>query len=316
MRLRTPISACGVMLAALTGYTWTAVANSYGDWLPASRIEIADGSHPELNTPANEGCPTISRDGSRLYFASNRAGGYGGIDIWVSTRGSEDEPWGEPFNLGATINTTANEFCPSPMRNGKGFLFISNKSGGCGGGDMYVTREHATHGWAEPQNLGCHINSPAEEASPFLVEYDSGTVELYFSSTRPGGFDATDIAASSGDSDLYVAVVGPNDVPAPAELVPDLNTAFDDARPNVRRDGLEIVFDSNRPGGLGAFDLWSASRDSAVDPWSSATNLGSFVNSAAAETRASLSWNAAKLYFGSTRPGEGASDIYVTTRER
>jgi hypothetical protein len=87
------------------------------------------------------------------------------------------------------------------------------------------------------------------------------------------------------------------------------------AEPNLRRDGLEIFFFSTRPGGLGMQDLYSASRSSVKEPWSTAVNLGPLVNSAAPDTRPSLSWDGTTLYFGSGRPGgEGDSDHYVTTR--
>lgn len=96
-----------------------------------------------------------------------------------------------------------------------------------------------------------------------------------------------------------------------------VNSAFEDAQPNVRRDGLEIFFSSNRTGTVGMADIYSATRARTSDPWSTPVNLGSNVNSGAAETRPSLSWDGTTLYFGSTRPGvEGVSDIYVTTRQR
>lgn len=182
----------------------------------------------------------------------------------------------------------------------------------CGGADIYITRKHVRNGWSDPQNLGCAINSSAAEASPFLVEYDEGTSELYFSSTRPGGAssDPPDV-----DSDIYVSAVGPDGSLAPPILAAGLNTGKDDARPNLRRDGLEIFFDSTRSGGPP--DIWTATRERASDPWSAPVRLGSNVNSDAAETRAWLIWDATTLYFGSTRSGgEGSTDLYVTTREQ
>ena len=87
----------------------------------------------------------------------------------------------------------------------------------------------------------------------------------------------------------------------------------DDARPNVRSDGLEIVFDSTRQGG--APNIWSAVRSSVCERWREPVPLGEAVNSEAAETRASLSWDGTRLYFGSTQTGgQGNSDIYVATR--
>jgi len=109
-------------------------------------------------------------------------------------------------------------------------------------------------------------------------------------------------------------------------LAPGLNTASQDARPNVRRDGLEIVFDSTRPGALGGSpDIYSSTRASVKAAWSAPINLGAVINTTANETRASLSRDGKTLLFGSNRPGSEASlvepyapsnDIYVTTRER
>jgi Tol biopolymer transport system component len=290
-----------ILVPALVAVAITAAAASamsFGSWTAAVNVEAA-GADASVNTAALEGCPSISRDGLKLFFASNRLGGNGGLDIYVSTRDSADEPWGAPVNVGPPVNTSADEFCPTPQRDGHGFLFVSTKAGGCGGADMYSTRE-GLRGWAAPQNLGCTVNSAADEASPFLVGD-----EFYFSSTR------------SGTSKIYVAPVaedGSIGTPVPA---PGLTSSAQDARPNVRRDGLEIFFDSTRGGGCGGADIWTSTRATAGDPWSAPTDLGCAVNSSATDVRASLSWDGTHLYFGSTRGGgEGSQDLYVTTREK
>lgn len=100
----------------------------------------------------------------------------------------------------------------------------------------------------------------------------------------------------------------------PGEPVAELNSAADDLRPNIRKDGLEIVFDSTRGGG--APDIYSANRPAVDAPWSEPIALGPNVNTTYAETRASLSWDGKTLLFGSTRRGEGATDIYITSRAR
>jgi hypothetical protein len=258
--------------------------------------ESVPGTSGNLNTGALEGCPFVAQRDNILYFASNRAGGIGGLDIWYSVRGP-DGAWTGPVNFTA-VNSSANELCPMAHRNGRTFLFVSSRPGGCGGDDLYMTRLHETRGWVAPANLGCSLNSAANEASPSLLE-----TELYFSSTRLGGLG--DIYVSSFDGVGFGAPV----------LVPGLNSAQDDFRPNLRRDGLEIFLDSNRPGGVGGLDLWTATRASVSSPWSTPTNLGTAVNSPANELRASLSWDATTLYFGSTRAGgEGSQDLYVVTR--
>jgi Tol biopolymer transport system component len=94
----------------------------------------------------------------------------------------------------------------------------------------------------------------------------------------------------------------------PATPVAELNTSASDFMPNVRKDGLEIVFNSNRAGGFGGQDVYTARRASTAATWSAPVNLGGLVNTAANETRSSLSWDGTRLHFG--RDGE----IFVSTR--
>jgi Tol biopolymer transport system component len=302
-----------VVLAA-TAFSTAALATSgdFGAWSPATRVEAAPGTDPSFNGAALDGCPFISRDGKTFYMASNRSGGMGSLDIWVSTRESVDDPWGAPVNAGETINSSANDFCPTISRDGHLFYFVSNRAGGCGGDDIYVSRSRPG-GWDDPQNVGCAANSGVNEASPMpLPERGSGPV-LYFSSNRPGGFSSEAAGATSGDIDLYVSESNGGTFGS-AELVAGANSAVDDGQPNVRRDGLELFFFSTRPG---TADIYAATRASTSDPWSTPVNLGPNVNSAVdAETRPSLSWDGTTLYFGSNRSSsEGSTDHYVTTRD-
>jgi len=111
-----------------------------------------------------------------------------------------------------------------------------------------------------------------------------------------------------------MSVRGADGTFGPRTAVAELNTAAADLRPNVRKGGLEIVFDSDRPGTIGGPDLWFATRASVDDPWSTPVNAGSAINTAAGETRGSFSWDGATLYFGRGPGPEGGSDIFVTTR--
>lgn len=90
----------------------------------------------------------------------------------------------------------------------------------------------------------------------------NGTGVLYFSSNRGGSHD---IYRSGG----FAAPIA----------VAEINTSFDEFRPNVRKDGREIAFDSNRPGGLGATDISAAVRSSVDESWSAPENLGPHINS-------------------------------------
>ena len=300
MRVTRTLSA--FMTAAVVLFSSVAVASamSFGTWSSAVSAESIAGTSANLSSPALDGCPFVAQRGDVLYFASDRAGGAGGLDVWYSVRGT-DGSWGDPVNFSA-VNSAADDFCPMAHRNGRTFLFVSARGGGCGGADIYLSRLHETRGWSAPANLGCAINSAAGEASPSLTD-----TELSFSSTRAGGL---------GGSDIYVSALDGASFGAPV-LAAGLNTADNDFRPNVRRDGLEIFIDSNRAGGLGGLDIWTATRASASDPWSAPTNLGAAVNSTANELRPSLSWDGTTLYFGSTRAGgEGSQDLFVTTRSK
>lgn len=267
----------------------------------------------EVNSVAADGCPIESRDGLSLYIASTRAGGLGGNDIWAADRASKDAPFGEPKNLGAPVNSAANDFCPTPIQ-GSFLLFVSERPGeatcnsGSGRGDIYIVRRNAAFGWSDPRNLGCvesgtGPNSEGAEFSPSLVSTNEGTF-LYFSSTV------------SGNHDIYRSRLnraGGFGQPVP---VHELNTEFDDRMPNVSSDGLEIVFSSTRltdargTGALGSFDIYVSRRSSTNKAWSAPINLGPNVNTAGSETRSSLSWDGRRLYFG--RDGE----IYSSTRQR
>lgn len=310
-------------------------ALAYGAWTPAVSIEATPGTDPGFNTSSVDGCPNISRDGKSFYLASNRPGSLG-LDIWVSTRDSERDGWGNPIRLDAPVNAPAvaapgpqvNDFCPSITRDGHLFFFASNRpfadaygNAPCGGDDLYVTRRRDDGTFDEPRNLGCEVNSAANEAGPFLIEEPGRGPVLYFSSFRSGGA-FPDAGPVSGDADLYSSESHGGTFGAP-QLVPDVNSASDDGQPNLRRDALELYFYSTRPGTLGFADIFVATRASAHDAWGTPVNLGPSVNTAeGAETRPFLSWDGTTLYFGSTAPAavrptaEGASDIYMTTRTR
>ena len=294
-----------VVMSAFLGLGAVAPAQ-YSGWSPAINLG------PIVNSSAAEGCAFVARSELALFLVSTKAGGFGGQDIYVSGRENPTEPWGPPVNLGPAINTASNELCPTLSIDGHRLYFVSDRAGGFGGQDLYVSRRRNKRddfGWQTPVNLGASVNSVDNDFTPTLFE-DEGTaqVTLYFSSDRPGGPGLVDIYASTAiDAETFDWAV----------LVAELSTGAIDERPNVRRDGLEIFFDSNRPGSIGSTDLWFATRESTADSWSPPVNLGPGVNTASAETRPAVSFDGTVLYFGSSRPGgSGGSDIHATTRVR
>jgi hypothetical protein len=281
--------------------------------VPASAAQFGDWGSPQpltgINDPvAADGCPIEAPDGSSVFIASNRRSGDPN-DIWVAPLAADGSVSGAPELLPAPVNSSAADFCPTPLR-GKGLLFVSSRVGtdaygtvACGGGDIYVTRlSPATGSWSAPRNLGCAPNGPngpGTEYGPSLITTEAG-VQLFFSTGGPMGSGSQNLQVSAGRAD------GTFGAPQP---VAELNTStYDDAMPNVRKDGLELVFTSNRPG-VGSFDIWTSTRASVFDPWSSPVNV-SAVNTTAGETRPSLSWDAERLYLGR------AGDIQVSHRQR
>ena len=134
---------------------------------------------------------------------------------------------------------------------------------------------------------------------------------MLFRSLRPGGL---------GFGDVWVSRTQIDGSFGPATPVVELNSPANDLRPKIRvRDGLEIFFDSNRPGTLGMQDIYTSTREctSSDCPWSAPVNLGPVVNSSALDGGAALSFDGTELYFMSNRTGgSGDQDLWVTRRER
>lgn len=135
---------------------------------------------PPVNSRAKETQPSLSADGMTLYFASNRPGGKGGLDIWVSKKDSKNR-WGSPVNLGDSINTPGDEMSPFIHHDNKTFYFSSNYHIGMGNFDLFVSRLDSNGHWSIPKNLGYPINTHEDEIG--LVVNARGT-EAYFASAR------------------------------------------------------------------------------------------------------------------------------------
>jgi len=132
--------------------------------------------------------PSLSQDGKHLYFTSNMPGGFGDTDIYVVS--VNNGHYGAPKNLGETVNSKYKEY--TPFVDGNVLYFSSNKPGGLGSFDVYMTKLDETI--TEPINLEKPINSKGDDFS-FII--NNKTKEGYFSSNRRGG---------KGDDDIYAFV--------------------------------------------------------------------------------------------------------------
>ena len=291
----------------------------YGDWSAAFNIGAP------VNTPDyNDTYAILSRDELTMYFTSDRPGGVPGPagvrndDLWFTTRASLDDLWEAPTNL-SVLNTSAMDSLAVLSPDEHVMFFHSTRSGGCGAGDIWMTRreDKRSQDWALPVNLGCvvsgaTVNTGATEIAPALFENpESGQLTLFYGSNRPG---------PPKDFDVYASVVGEDGYFGPGALVSEFSSQGRDTRIFIRRDGLEAFITSDRPNGQGLIDIWTSTRETLSDLWPpTSIDVPSPVNGPCDDGSPWLSRDGTKLYFFSTRTGGpqcGTRDIWYATREK
>ncbi|MDP7276957.1 MAG: hypothetical protein QF363_15860 [Planctomycetaceae bacterium] len=219
-----------------------------GRWLPASPLD-------SLNSEANDIGPVLTDLGRTLYFFSNREGGQGGYDLYVSRR--SQGTWTPPENLGPTVNSPADEFDPAVSPDGRHLFFASDRATARvdqtprwtttlrlvsteADFDLYqATRESADSDWGKVRPLD-RLNLPgSHEGAPF-VSPDGAF--LYFASNRPAR------AGEPRNLDLYRARWNRGEFDSPRNLGSMINTASDETEPAVAAEGFRLVFATNRDG--------------------------------------------------------------------
>ncbi len=199
-----------------------------GNWSEAKPIE------GRVNTNLNEGAQNISQDGLLLVFTGcNYPEGAGSCDLYYSAK--TNTGWSEPQNIGTTINTEFWESSPSLSPDKKDLYFSSNRPGGFGGKDIWVSHRTASGKWGEPENLGPEINTSADEGCPFM-HADNRT--LYFNSNGHAGYGSTDLFLSrkAGDGSWS----------KPENLGYPINTIDDEGSLIVAADGKTAYYASDR----------------------------------------------------------------------
>ena len=181
-----------------------------------------------------------------------------------------DFTFGTPTNLGPTVNSSTLDAGPSISADGLTLFFDSERPGGMGGQDIWITERQTTRQmtelvWGTPINLGPTVNSAADE---FYPEISADGLSLYFAdglwswdvNPRPGGFGQADIWVTTREST-------DDDWGTPVNLGPTINSSAYECDPSISIDGLSLYFGSNRPGGSGGNDLWVTTRPTVSDPW-------------------------------------------------
>ncbi|MEN6423877.1 MAG: protein kinase [Phycisphaerales bacterium] len=256
-------------------------------------IPVLDPVHDIINC--------YSYDGLEMYLASDRTSGLGDWDIWVSRRGSTDDDWGLPENLGSVINTEKDDAQASISADGLTLYFTSGRPAGYGGNDIYMTtRPTRDAPWGQVVNLGLTINTSTAEFCPWISPDDR---ELYFASYgRAHGY---------GGDDIYVATRATTSDPwgEPVNIGPVVNSAYEDYQVSLSPDGLLMFFsdrelfrDTPRPGGYGGPDMWMTKRAGLSEAWQPPVNLGPTVNRPQGEYVPRISPDGRMLYFTTDHP--------------
>ena len=296
-------------LLILAGVVPTAYAQPFGEW--ADPVHLDWPINTEIDAEMN---PALTRDGLTMYFLR-----YYDPNIFAVHRNSVDEPWGEPQFLGDVLGDGV-------VFSRDGHRAYFSRVAADGRSDIYMSRRQDKDDdfhWSAPEDLGPAINTPANEYYPFFYEDDaSGVTSLYFATDR------------AGTDDIYVSVVKEDGTFSEPVPVQELNSPKADRRLQIRRDGLECVWMSNRVGsilnrqGVESLDLWMARRGSTSEPWSAPEHMqtGTF-NTGRAEGAPHYSFDGTELYFhAAQRPGnfgigcpDSATcyfDIWYATRKK
>ena len=199
---------------------------------------------PPINTIENEGAFSISSDGNYIFFTScSRNGGKGQCDIWLTSK--KNNRWDEPKNLQSPINTKYWESQPSISSDGRMLYFSSDRPGGYGGTDIWVS-EFSNSGWSAPKNLGPTVNTSKDEQFPF-IHSDNRT--LYFSSNGHPGLGKSDLYLTRKDVKLNWEI--------PINMGFPINSRGQDWNLVVARDGKTAYFSSDQLKGFGGLDIYT-----------------------------------------------------------
>lgn len=197
-----------------------------------------------INSRYNEGAQTISQDGKLLiYTICNRPDGMGSCDIYYAMR--RDSIWESPRNIGPPVNSLFWDSQPCLSPDNQDLYFVSNRPGGYGGSDIYVSHLQPDGRWGKPENLGPDINTAGDESSPF-IHADNTT--LYFASNGWPGVGGVDLYFSRKELDGKWS--------EPKNLGYPINTIDHDGSLFVTADGKTAYFASERSDSRGQLDIY------------------------------------------------------------
>lgn len=210
-----------------------------GNWTKPESIS------PNINTEGHEASIGLSVDGQELFIYKDESNMVNEKDGNIYYSKLEGDVWSKPIKLGQNINTKYNENHASISADGEQLYFTSDRPGGFGGLDIYVSNKLPTGEWGPAKNLGTYINSAEDEIGPFI--HPDG-ITLFFSSkshTNMGGFD---IFFSSKDEN--------GEWTEPTNIGYPINTTANDIFYMPTPDGKRAYYASQKEGGAGRNDIY------------------------------------------------------------
>ena len=255
----------------------------------------------DFNTTSDDDGVYLSDDLLTAYLSSNRAGGAGGYDLWVATRGAVGDHFSAPTPLG-TVNTPDDERQPVTSHDGLRLYFMTNHATSGTYAIAAAARDGLAATFASPAPVA-GLNGTSNDTGPWISLDGTG---ITFASDRPGGL---------GGNDIYVAALGAVGASGVVNYTA-VNRAAEAPAPVHSRAGITLYFSSKRAGtgAHGNDDIWVARRAVVTDGFGTPTNVTE-LNSAAADGPRWLSTDNCTLYFTSDRAGGlGGYDLYQATR--
>ena len=262
--------------------------------LPQTQTPVNLG--PVVNTGARDAEPTFTADGLTMYFNCFDREGETGSDICVSHW--EDNAWSDPRIVWEVSTREYLEVEPLLSPDGKQLYIMSNRPGGKGGHDIWVS-ELIEGNWTTPKNLDGPMNSAYSDHCLYFAGDDWEIA--YWTSTRPGGFGGNDIWTSEKVDGLWQAAVN---------LGPNVNSAASEHHSLPSPDGNSLYVTTTRDDGFGGEDIFVTTRDGNGN-WSELTNLGAQVNSDQHDRCPAFSPDFKTFFFDSERSGGyGNKDLW------
>ncbi len=249
-----------------------------------------------INSNALEYYPSLTIDGKKMIFTRRIEDDEDFYESeWI------DNKWTKAISAPGKINTNLNEGAQNISQDGNWLIFTGcNYPEGFGSCDLYISYKTKNGGWSEAENLGSTINTSAWESAPSL---SPDKKDLYFSSTRSGGYGARDIWVTHRLQNGKWS--------APENLGPEVNTPGDESCPFIHSDNQTIYFNSNGHKGYGMTDLFLSRKDTS-NHWSEPENLGYPINTIDDEGSVIVAADGVNAYYASDRKEKNAGlDLYT-----